>query len=218
MVRTHRQKRMTREFDYAEGMPLVALVLVAEIMGSGSLDFVEEVSRQNVGGGGEFDGARNDLCSMALVHRTWTRPAQAIIKRRVVLKSWMGARRFMHSPLCGPWTCELIFDPPWIEVEHSQDEDDEVPESFCRPTLKNPWPLVCKLLICMPNLRLLAISLLHRTNIQTLPLLDLTASRFFAEALGGLQSLEGLVIVRWRCTTSHRNAYSLRTSAKILPN
>ncbi|KLO19672.1 hypothetical protein SCHPADRAFT_53688 [Schizopora paradoxa] len=200
LVRTHRQERMMKEYDRAEGMPLVAVMLVAEVFGREFLDFEKEVSRPNVGDEDEIDGARKDLRSMALVHRTWTRPAQAVLKRRVILKSWAGARKFLINPLCGPWTRELVFDPPWLEIDHSQDEDDEddedssLPDGFERPSLKNPWPIVCKLLKCMPNLRQLAISLLHRTTNEVLSALRLDAAEPFAKAVGELQSLEGLLV------------------------
>lgn len=200
LVRTHREKRMMKEFDYAEGMPFVAVVLVAEIFGNRFIEFTEEVSRPNVGGEDVTDRARSDLLSMALVHRTWTRPAQNVLKKRVVLKSWVGARQFLFNPLCGPWTRELVFDPPWAEIDHSQDDSDvdddasEEPEGFCRPTLKNPFQLVGKLLACMPNLRQLAISLLHRTTMEVRRALDLNAAFAFAATLSELQSLEGLLI------------------------
>lgn len=55
---------MIKEYDYAEGIPFVALLLVAEYFGRERIDFVEDVSRPNIGGGGK-------LTKRSLIYCRW---------------------------------------------------------------------------------------------------------------------------------------------------
>ena len=67
-----------------------------------------------------FDLAyKMDLRNMALVHRSWTEPAQRALRRNIILDG-SDMRRFLRHPFCGPWIQEFRFRDGVIPHDHHE--------------------------------------------------------------------------------------------------
>ena len=97
-----RQLRGMRIKKRNRSMPALILDLLVEYLDSVRMPFHEMVSL----GGGQCPSDQI-LRTMALVHRSWTDPAQRVLRRRVLVTGQKAMRLLLQSPFLGPWVRDL---------------------------------------------------------------------------------------------------------------
>ncbi len=173
-VRDHRKQTGVRMGGTVVGMPCSVLEVLVDFMAGDARDFFRVAFRlpdDPESNPARAHDTRQDLCSMALVHRSWTQSCQRVLRRRVIFRSFVAVRNFLLNPHCGPWVREWAFAPRSsgdIDSDSDGSDDDLTEYDFgdcSRPfTLNNsPWLDLQMLLSCTPNVRRLSLSLPNRT-------------------------------------------------------
>lgn len=127
----------------------------------------------------------HDLCSLSLVHRSWTSPAQRALARRVVLPSRRRLRAFARSPACSE-------DAGVREFVYKVDRADTAALLNDRLVAREHWSLLASVLKRLKNVRLLCL------RIERAHPADLAGLEQVVQVLEGLVSLEGLWLLSVR--------------------
>ncbi|KLO11442.1 hypothetical protein SCHPADRAFT_942082 [Schizopora paradoxa] len=142
--------------------PIIAYLVASFISDNLMGHFFDELATRNPNEHGvRSNPRRNDLLSMCLVHRTWTRDVQHVLRKRIRIRSPVRMKWFMDGPYCGSWVTDLWYINNKVSSYFLKEYLPAVGER------RSHWQLLAQLLRRLPNLRFLSVEVNDQPELST---------------------------------------------------